>query len=100
VRTNYRKCGQDYTVFLRENDEIAGDSALTKTYWATMDPNRNDFEDEETAEELIEIGPDKEEHEVDPSVQDLPGNLELSAITAHGQKARMPMRSLALCRVP
>ena len=32
VRTNYRKCGQDYTVFLRENDEIAGDSALTKTY--------------------------------------------------------------------
>ncbi len=43
-----------------------------------MDPNRNDFEDEETAEEQIEIGPDKEEHEVDPSVQDLPGHLELS----------------------
>ena len=49
-----------------------------KFNWETMDPNRNDFEDEETEEEQIEIGPDKEEQEEGPSVQELPGHQELS----------------------
>lgn len=32
VRTNYRKCGQDYTVFLRENFEDSEESSHLKTY--------------------------------------------------------------------
>ena len=52
-----------------------------KFNWETMDPNRNDFEDEETEEEKIEIGPDKDAvvQEVDPTVQDLPGRQDLSS---------------------
>ena len=50
-----------------------------KFNWETMDPNRNDFEDEETEEEKIEIGSDKEVQEVDPTVENLPGHQELSA---------------------
>jgi hypothetical protein len=48
--------------------------------WETMDTNRNDFEDEETEEEKIEIGPDENAvQEVDPTVQDLPGRQDLSS---------------------
>ena len=50
-----------------------------KFNWKTMDPSRNDFEDEKTKEEKIEIGPDKEVQDVEPTVQDLPGHQELSA---------------------
>ena len=60
-----------------------------------MDPNRNDFEDEESEEEQIEIGPDKEEHELDPSVQDLPGHLELST-TVTDVAADLPIHAAVI----
>ena len=41
--------------------------------WETMDPNRNDFEDEETEEEKQEIERTDAVEEVLPIVEDLPG---------------------------
>ena len=66
-----------------------------KFNWETMDSNRNDFEDEETEEEKIEIGPDKEVQEVDPTVQDLPGHQELSA-TVTDLAADLPVYAAVL----
>ena len=53
-----------------------------KFNWETMNPNRNDFEVEETEEEQIEIGPDKEAVQEDPIVEDLSGFQELSPTVA------------------
>ena len=45
-----------------------------------MDPNRNDFEDEETEEEKQEIGEGQDSaEEISPMVEDLPGPQDLSA---------------------
>ena len=45
-----------------------------------MDPNRNDFEDEETEEEKQEIGEVQDSaEETSPIVEDLPGEQDLSA---------------------
>ena len=60
-----------------------------------MDPNRNDFKDEESEEEKIEIGPNKEVQEVDPTVQDLPGYQELSA-TVTDLAADLPVYAAVL----
>ena len=45
-----------------------------------MDPNRNDFEDEEIEEEKQEIGESNDSsEEIQPIVEDLPGPQDLSA---------------------
>ena len=62
-----------------------------------MDPNRNDFEDEETEAEKIEIGPDKEVQEVDPTVQELPGHQELAAVT--DLAADLPVHAAVMPRI-
>jgi hypothetical protein len=49
-------------------------SVFDKFDWETMDPNRKDFEDEETEEEKQEIGERTDAvEEVLPIVEDLPG---------------------------
>ena len=49
-----------------------------------MDPNRNDFEDEETEEEKQEVGERKDSvEEILPIVEDLPGPQDLSASVAN-----------------
>ena len=47
--------------------------------WETMDPNRNDFEDEETEEEQQEIGERTDSvQQMLPTIEDLPGAQDLS----------------------
>jgi len=62
--------------------------------WETMDPNRNDFEDEETEEEKQEIGERTDAvEEVLPIVEDLAGAQDLSASVTN-LVADLPVRAV------